>query len=713
MEEEIARLRQALENERRLREEAESRASEEQRRREEAEKIVAPLQLEPYLEACHALNLAIKVVTDRSLTTQGDTTNPAGRVYPRRIVPWDDFPARQEDIWNRLLDLSFASRHTEHGLRYYEHDTVENAVKRLVDTVYENPVLRASVGLYGTVTFESHTSLGPIDGGLSEPSDSAPPSGTSTKEAALVPPAADCKRLHVAKGKGKGKGNRADQFCIYRTFDGANVPATAIEYKAPYKLSQDELVTGLVSEIQPERDVINKDGDDFAFAAKALATAVVTQLFSYMVGRGIQYGYVCIGQAFVFLHIPDDPAMVYYYNSLYPFRASPPLLAWYDAAAGLDTWAVEYDDMLSRIPPSVRKDKCRVSLYKPQRWQGFTRSPIRPVRIAPRSTPNADRLNRLGRKATTSGTGSGNRRGQRGRGGGRQGGAMQQRIQDQPYCTHKCLLGVLAKDRGPDADSTLMYLSGSVGSLFKLRLSAYGYTLVAKGVETGHLDRLSYEKDVYNQLQHIQGNYVPVCLGLIHLVLPYYYDGGVFEHFLLTTAIDLATKAYSELHQLQVLHVDVELRNLLYDRADPNGQGRKRKPDDFTEEFQSVVERVSLRFGDNVLSGLRQSGIAEFVVPIQAELTCAIESPAEKRRLAGFHASLVDATGTDVYMKHPAVGIRGRVGLGGRTGGYQAVYRGLQSALMTASTSMHSGTRSSASLCLARLGQVGRRPRNR
>jgi hypothetical protein len=28
-----------------------------------------------------------------------------------------------------------------------------------------------------------------------------------------------------------------------------------------------------------------------AFAAKALPTAVVTQLFSYMVGKGIQYGF--------------------------------------------------------------------------------------------------------------------------------------------------------------------------------------------------------------------------------------------------------------------------------------------------------------------------------------------------------------------------------------------------------------------------------------
>jgi hypothetical protein len=66
---------------------------------------------------------------------------------------------------------------SEHGLRYYEHDTVENAVQKLVDAVYENPVLRASVGLRGTVTFESHTNLGTIDSSLSEPSESAPPPG--------------------------------------------------------------------------------------------------------------------------------------------------------------------------------------------------------------------------------------------------------------------------------------------------------------------------------------------------------------------------------------------------------------------------------------------------------------------------------------------------------------------------------------------------------
>ncbi|KAL2129652.1 hypothetical protein VTI74DRAFT_7486 [Chaetomium olivicolor] len=767
MDDEIARLRRALEEERqrreeeqRRREEAESRASEEQRRREEeqsrrekAEEVAEksqPLRLESYLAACHTLSLAIEVVTDRSLTTQGDTTNPVGRVYPRQILPWNDFPARQEEIWNLLLEPSFASRHifpsqhqldyvlslnrpisSEHGLRSFQRDTVENAVQKLVDAVYENPVLRASIGLRGTVTFESHTNLGTIDGSLSEPPERAPLSGSSAGEAALAPSAAVRKPRRGAKGKGKG--NRADQFCIYRTSDGANIPTTAIEYKAPHKLSKEELVTGLVSEIQPERDVINRDGDGFAFAAKALATAVVTQLFSYMVGKGIQYGYVCTGEAFVFLHIPDDPAMVYYYvcvpnqdvlnddeNRLHrtavaqvfafivqALRTSPPPMSWHDAATGLDTWAVEYDDVLSKIPPSIRKDKSRVSPYKPQRWRGFKRSPIRTRSYCSQidtkghsrddddeegtpPSPSMDRLaTRSGKKAATSGTSSGERQGQRGRGGGRQGRDVQQRIQDQPYCTHQCLLGVvsggpidqtcpnagrhgsrhislvefrcflqaqLAKDRGPDADSTPLYLSGSVGSLFKVLLSAYGYTLVAKGVETGNLGRLSHEKDIYDQMHHTQGKHIPVCLGLIDLVLPFYLDGREFKHFLLlswagrplskcidgiskTRAIYLTNKAYTELHRLQVLHLDAEPRNILYDaisgtlmvidfeRAEfrgrqplglvsPNGQGRKRKrglmvqkqgTDDFTEELESAVERVSRCFGDTLPSGLRPS----------------------------------------------------------------------------------------------------------
>lgn len=140
MEEELTKLRQQLQ--------------EEQRRREEAEELAKasqPQTLEQYLEACHSLNLAIQVETDRSLTTQGDTTNPTGRIYPRRIIPWDDFATKQEEVWNQLSighlfssQPAFPSQHqleyvksllqpitSEISLRGFEHDVVENAVRKL------------------------------------------------------------------------------------------------------------------------------------------------------------------------------------------------------------------------------------------------------------------------------------------------------------------------------------------------------------------------------------------------------------------------------------------------------------------------------------------------------------------------------------------------------------------------------------------------------
>jgi septal ring factor EnvC (AmiA/AmiB activator) len=92
MKEQLAELRSKLA-------EAEARATEEQRRREAAEADAQqsqPKNLIEYLEACH--NFPLDVVTNATLTTQGDTTKPAGRPFPQRIVSWDDFLTQQENI---------------------------------------------------------------------------------------------------------------------------------------------------------------------------------------------------------------------------------------------------------------------------------------------------------------------------------------------------------------------------------------------------------------------------------------------------------------------------------------------------------------------------------------------------------------------------------------------------------------------------------------
>lgn len=162
--------------------------SEQQRKAVERRAIASqPLSLNSYLEICHTLRLAIDVVTDRSLTTQGKTTNPTGRFYPRRIIPWDGFATEQEKVW---ADLSFSpsfasrsafpSRHqleyvksllhlisSEIGLRNGERDVVENAVQKLIDAIYADPALRSHLDLNGTVTFKSHTNLGITDESLS------------------------------------------------------------------------------------------------------------------------------------------------------------------------------------------------------------------------------------------------------------------------------------------------------------------------------------------------------------------------------------------------------------------------------------------------------------------------------------------------------------------------------------------------------------------
>jgi sRNA-binding protein len=114
MEETIAELRRQLEEERQAREEAERRQEEEKqareeaerrqeeerqarederKAREEAERHVQPNTLFTLLDRCHnSLSQAIRVEIDITLTTQGDATNLVNRLYPKRIVPWLDFP---------------------------------------------------------------------------------------------------------------------------------------------------------------------------------------------------------------------------------------------------------------------------------------------------------------------------------------------------------------------------------------------------------------------------------------------------------------------------------------------------------------------------------------------------------------------------------------------------------------------------------------------
>lgn len=100
-----------------------------------------------------------------------------------------------------------------------------------------------------------------------------------------------------------------------------------------------------------------------------------------MVRIGVRYGYICTGEAFVFMKITDDPSTVYYYLSisnedmeqvndrhrtavaqvlaftLQSLATTPSDQSWHDTADKLDIWNVEYEDALRNIPPTNRKDR--------------------------------------------------------------------------------------------------------------------------------------------------------------------------------------------------------------------------------------------------------------------------------------------------------------------------------------------------------------------
>ncbi|KAG5288067.1 hypothetical protein I7I48_10153 [Histoplasma ohiense] len=685
----VQELLAELQEEKRLREAAEAEArkerqqrEEEQQRREKAEALSAnsePTTLLPFLHACHKLLLAIRIVTDPTKTTKGPVTKPTNQTVPSLIKIWDSFNDEQSEVWQTLnshpsflTGKLFPSKHqldyvrqriapitSEWDLRYYERDTVENQVQDIVDKITKDKALRDAFGLQGPITFESHTNLGHPAGNLpsgGQQNPSGPVSETNP------PPKKKCKTQKSKEKPAAVTVGQADRFCIYRQEGREHIPTIAIEYMAPHKLTQAEMDKGLTKEIRPAQDVINQESDDVEFCCRRLVAAVITQLFSYMVHKGVRYGYVCTGEAFIFVHIPDDPSSVQCAlcipslnvkatdGSDIQLTAVAQVLAftviamkcprvtqqWHDAVEMLDVWPVEYSEILEQTPPAARL-KNASPLYHGRRPRDLSplkvslrsgRGGCRPSEFdrqstnSPSSPPSSPSF--ASRPALTKGGGSvqpGKPRGAQGH--GKPSNTHQTSrvaeppaIKTRPYCSQKCLLALrdggpfdpscsnyqdhqkgqinvqefcsrmqtqLATDRGADADACPLYKAGSCGALFKLRLSSHGYTLVAKGVEYENRHKLKHEMRVYNRLQDLQGEHVPVCLGVVqlHSRYPYYYDGGVYTHMLLLSwagepvqqstnsshaedILFLVSHALRSIHAKGVLHGDAELRNILW-----------------------------------------------------------------------------------------------------------------------------------------------------
>ncbi|ODH48358.1 hypothetical protein GX48_05560 [Paracoccidioides brasiliensis] len=259
---------------------------------------------------------------------------------------------------------------------------------------------------------------------------------------------------------------------------------------------QADMATGLAKEIHPAQDVIGQDSDDVEFCCRQLVATVTTQLFSYMVQKGVCYGYICTGEAFIFVYIPDDS------SSVQCALCRPEL----------DVKTIGEDELQLTVtaqafvvehkgegPDQLQSREARHDV-------GKDGSPLDPL------CPNYQ-------------------------------DHQKGRIQIHGFCAG--IRKQLAMDRGPDTDCRPLYKAGSCGALFKVRFSSHGYTVVAKGVEYKHVHKLKHEKQIYDELRDLQGECIPVCLGVIQLALkyPYYHDGGIYTHMLFLSWFELGGRS--------------------------------------------------------------------------------------------------------------------------------------------------------------------------
>lgn len=585
---EIARLRQQIEIEQQLREA--------EKRREEAEQRLEHNTLFGLLKGCHKLSQAIQVETDATLTTQEDPAHAINRIYPKHIVHWDDFPDLQENVWDVFRgESTFASQnlfasdhqlelilegitkiHSEWSLRFFEQDTVDRFTQAILNELIRYKPLRHHFRIKGDGVFEDHANIGTA---RSEPY------------------------------------RRNDQFCVHVVANEQRVPIFAVEYKAPYKVPLPILIAGL-HEMDLDRDVLNADDDSPEYYTRHLVAALVTQIFSYMVDIGVQKGLICTGEADVYLYITEDPSVIKYFlcvpnkdvlgsnefhlhrtaiaqrlaftlNALQDDRPSP---KWHDAAHILDTWKVEYIDVLRNLPESIRKEP-PFSEYTPSPWKPFKRSPYK-LRsgcratqgtprtgidddeggdddgLSPPATPSPIRGGALGRVPANS-------RAQCARVVSSRGNHQQQsdgiemsygRGAWRPYCTMACIQGLsqggvldpacpnardhgfqrhqlhaqdfirllsaqLSKDR--EYGFGQLHIRGRTGFLLKATLSPYGYTIIIKATTSERVPGLKHEIEIYSRLRDLQGSHIPVCIGGFAPQVPYYYHGKVMAHMMI------------------------------------------------------------------------------------------------------------------------------------------------------------------------------------
>ncbi|KAG6252499.1 hypothetical protein E4U23_008702 [Claviceps purpurea] len=633
-----------------------TRVAEERMRvaQEEHEHLFGPLTVKEYVEECHTLDGKLDVVTKLTLITEEPVVDPGDRPRPRLIVPWNGFPQRQREILNKLpsdhrfpLGQRLTTRSglemvaemlkpidSDDSLATNREEAVTGPVELLMKEIGQNAELRTSFGIDGNLKFEANVNHG----------DSTP---------------------HSHSPEPSGKNSVAHEFYgIKRSPTGESEIVLAAQYKLPQKLPVALLVAALdnTTEMNLDTGIIDEDGEEFGL--KQLVAAVIAQLFSALVSKGLRYGYIDTGEAKVFLHIGDDPSRVEYHLSrptfdvqgeetmhlsavsqLFAFvvqaiEAPKPTKEWEIAASELPIWKLKRVEMREKIP-RIAEQPCEEadSHSSDRETVSCDRTSIH-RRPASRSThPSPDEVDNE-EEASGSGSKTGKELAQN-LGMYKRPDSRQNILFNRSYCTNECVWGLAfggpldkncpnVKDHGSKhidrqeflrlmreqldgenahANCKPINASGHIGHLFKIRLLSHGYTLVTKAVGLCDSAPIIHEEKMYNYLRDLQGRFIPACPGYIELKWLFRgeaYDNTPFRHFLfLSYAGQPVLKALSEVDNSVVSQVLATLAQLHQHRVmHHDAAPRNMLYDDCTGRYMVVDLEMSKPIDEEVLEAM-------------------------------------------------------------------------------------------------------------
>ncbi|KAK9366884.1 hypothetical protein V1509DRAFT_209364 [Lipomyces kononenkoae] len=628
-----------------LREIEQLRGELEQERREK-EQLQLQLQettLEEYLRDCHLYIFKALRIADKSVSSTGRGTRVDGKRYPMRLCRWDDFANVQRDHFDtinkafgnrRLFPQSMKTRDKpddacpdpaamEKHIDTFEKVAIESPVRRIFQKLLEvEPRIQ---GQFNCVQLrlscnnlelkgQSDISQAGDSNGSEEMKERRRRSGRSKRVASEQTPT-------YPDGLGLRKHPEGDENLAF-----------VYEYKAAHKLMVEDLKPALAREnlfmevIQrahgnkTKTDAVMKERDE---TDKRIAMTL-TQVFDYMVNRGVAYGYITAGRALVFLHIKQRDLRTLYYHLSVPDEEADDenggLRISYTAVAQLASfclltlrsealrgslldkvlerakeelkiWPQPYDESWERLEregmgssSSASSSQATTgSLYEDEnkskvlltirKYSLRSRSTCRDT-AAIRTDSETEDEDLSGAHTRVPGrTGANKRKGTPwSRSSEDEDNDMSSGSDNQPtrqYCTQACLLGlkrgwyldescpnvslhrtvegsirhpISASEfasmvgeqlrRNPYRDCValdpygVLGKIGAIGALFKLELAPYGYTFVGKGTQSVHLRCLQHESRVYSRLESLQGEVVPVYLGIVNLSRGYVLPGA-------------------------------------------------------------------------------------------------------------------------------------------------------------------------------------------